>query len=741
MQKTLLIIGAGLMQAPAIKEAKSMGLQIAVTDLSPDAIGMKIADFPLVVSTRDIDGTLRTIRTFHENHPIDGVMTVGTDASRTVAAVANALGLPGIRYEVAERATNKLKMRNRFQECSVPIPRYQSVWSLEEAKSVVESFPLPAVVKPADNMGARGVKRIDTKNDVIAAFYEAKSASVSGEILIEEYIEGRELSVDALVYNDTIHIMGVADRIIEHKPYFVEMGHIMPTSLAGDELQEVVALMKSGIRALGITHGAAKGDIRLAKDGAKIIELAARLSGGFMSAYTFPLSTGVSVIRGAIEIALGTAPSETEYTYKRTCMEGALMAPCGLVNGIRGLDKALKIKGVKELFINHEPGSYVHPPTDNLGKSGNVIITAENREEARERYRQVSETVRFEVGEPPQLTLQQIENEARKKMYPACKVCSVCDGYECAGKMPGMGGVGTASSFKANLGALAKYRLNVRLIHEVKQPVLSASFLQTPLSFPVLCAPMTGTTTNMGGRVSEEEFAEAVVQGCHLAGTIAMVGDGATPDKYKTGLKAIANCSAGGIAIFKPREFNDDIIKRIHAAEDAGAVAVGVDIDSAALLTMALRNQPVGPKSFKDIEQLRKSTNLPFILKGIMNLDDALSAIDAGVDGIVVSNHGGRVLDYMPGAAEVLPSIVELCKGKVSIMVDGGIRTGGDVLKCLAIGADVVAVGRPLAIAAIGGGVYGVKYYLDALKEDLTKAMILTGNPSIASVTRKSILS
>ncbi len=498
------MIGAGMMQTPAIKEAIGMGVQVAVSDVNPDAIGMKIADFPIVVSTRDIDGTLRAVRAFHENHPIDGVITVGTDASRTVSAVANALNLPGIRYEVAERATNKLKMRQRFQECSVPIPQFCSAWSLEDTKKAIKSLPFPLVVKPADNMGARGVKKVCSKNEVIAAFYEAKAASISGEILIEEYVQGREFSIDALVYNDEIFIMGVADRLIDYEPYFVETGHIMPTNLPKEEIQELLDVMKKGIRALGITHGAAKGDIRLCSDGVKVIELAARLSGGFMSAYTFPLSTGVSVIRGAIEIALGQAPSVTEYRYQKTCMEGALLASYGQVNAVKGLDKASKIDGVEELFIHHEPGSYVNPPTDNLGKSGNVIIVASSREEAQKKYEKVKQTVCFDVGEPPSLTMQKIENEARKKMYPACKVCKVCDGYECAGKMPGMGGVGTASSFKANLEALGKYRLNVRVIHEVKQPVLSTSFLNTPLSFPVLCAPMTGTTTNMGGRVSEE---------------------------------------------------------------------------------------------------------------------------------------------------------------------------------------------------------------------------------------------
>ncbi|MBF0273608.1 MAG: alpha-hydroxy-acid oxidizing protein [Nitrospinae bacterium] len=734
--KTILVIAAGLMQVPAIKIAREMGLKVVVTDYNKEAMGMKMADFPLVISTRDIDGTILKVKEFNRNHKIDGVITVGTDASRTVAAVANALGLPGIRFEVAERATNKIKMRQRFKKKNVPIPEFRSIWTLQEAKEAIDEFELPVVIKPSDNMGARGVKKITNKDQLINAFYETKDASISGEIIIEEFVDGRELSIDALVYDGDIHFMGIADRIIECEPYFVETGHIMPTNLAKKELEKVKKVMADGIKALGINHGTAKGDIRFTKKGPVIIELASRLSGGFMSAYTFPLSTDVSVIKGGIEIALGFKPSEVTHEHKRVTMEGAIIAKPGQVISVSGVDKAAKLKGVKEIFIHHEPGSHVEAPTNNMGKSGNIILFGKTRDEVLKTYEKAKKLIKFEIGEPPKLSLEQIRNEARKKMFPACKVCSVCDGYECAGKMPGMGGVGTASSFKSNLEALAKYKLNMRVIHDVKNPTLSSNFFGISLEFPVISAPMTGTVTNMGGQVEEEEFAESVVEGCKLAGTIAMVGDGASPEKYKVGLKAIKKSGGIGIPIFKPREFNEEIIKRIKDAEDIGAVAVGVDIDSAALITMKLKGQPVGPKSIKDLQEIRKSTNLPFILKGIMTKEDALLAIDSGADCIIVSNHGGRVMDYMPGAADILPSIVDLCKGRIKIMVDGGVRTGVDVFKCLAIGADFVSIGRPIAISGIGGGIYGVKYYLDSIKEELRKVMILTGTASIQSITR-----
>jgi isopentenyl diphosphate isomerase/L-lactate dehydrogenase-like FMN-dependent dehydrogenase len=214
-------------------------------------------------------------------------------------------------------------------------------------------------------------------------------------------------------------------------------------------------------------------------------------------------------------------------------------------------------------------------------------------------------------------------------------------------------------------------------------------------------------------------------------GTIGMVGDGASPNKYLIGLEVIKKLGGLGIPIFKPRAYNIDIIKRFKAAEDAGAIAVGIDIDAVSFKTMALKNQLVGPKSIEELRELKSHLSVPFILKGIMNVKSALAAIEAGADAIVVSNHGGRVMDTMPGTAEVLPEIANAVAGRVKILVDGGIREGIDILKMLALGADAVMIGRPICIAAFGAAQKGVEFYLDQKRSELKKAMILTGCPNI----------
>jgi isopentenyl diphosphate isomerase/L-lactate dehydrogenase-like FMN-dependent dehydrogenase len=296
-----------------------------------------------------------------------------------------------------------------------------------------------------------------------------------------------------------------------------------------------------------------------------------------------------------------------------------------------------------------------------------------------------------------------------------------------------MGGAGTGSAFMANLEALANYRLNMRTIHEVKEADLSLELWGGKLSMPILAAPMTGTPYNLGGPISEADFIEEIESGSLMAGTFSMTGDGADPSMYESGLRSGAAHKKTTIAIIKPRE-QKEIIKYIRRAEEAGVLAVGMDIDGAGLVTMAMKGQPVSPKSLKEVMEVIASTRLPFVLKGIMTPDEAELAVEAKAAGIVVSNHGGRVLDFTPGAAEVLPAIAERVKGKLTIFADGGVRTGADVLKLLALGADAVLVGRPLAIGAVGGGREGVSLTLNKMKTELFQAMLLTGTPDVRHV-------
>lgn len=333
------------------------------------------------------------------------------------------------------------------------------------------------------------------------------------------------------------------------------------------------------------------------------------------------------------------------------------------------------------------------------------------------------------------MDLKTLQKKAREKLQGCCRVCPVCDGRACAGEVPGMGGVGTGRGFMANVDALARYRFHMRTIHDVRTPDTSFELWGEKLSIPILAAPMTGTPYNMGGKITEQEFIEEIVTGSLMVGTLSMTGDGADPAMYESGLKSGATHKRKTIAIIKPRA-QGEIIKYIHRAEASGVLAVGMDIDGAGLVTMAMKGQPVSPKTFEEVKEVVSATGLPFILKGIMTPEEAEMAVEAKAAAIVVSNHGGRVLDFTPGTAEVLPKIVDRVRGKITIFADGGVRTGPDVLKLLALGADAVLVGRPLAIGAFGNGREGVALLLNKIKSELVQAMLLTGTADVKKVSK-----
>jgi isopentenyl diphosphate isomerase/L-lactate dehydrogenase-like FMN-dependent dehydrogenase len=334
------------------------------------------------------------------------------------------------------------------------------------------------------------------------------------------------------------------------------------------------------------------------------------------------------------------------------------------------------------------------------------------------------------------MNYKEILKNAKSNLNGSCRVCPVCNGKVCSGEVPGMGGKGTGEAFTVNVEALKKYKLNMRVLHNCSNPDTSIELFGKKMRIPVFAAPVSGTTLNMGGKFTEKEYISWVIEGCHKAEIYPMVGDTAVDSFLITNLEELQKSGGNGIAIIKPWK-NSDVINKIRLAEEAGAYAVGMDIDAAGLITLALHGKPVGPKSVEDIKEIVSSIKLPFILKGIMTPDEAELAAEAGVAAIVVSNHGGRVLDQTPGVADVLPEIAAKVKGRVTILADGGVRNGVDVLKMIALGADAVLIGRPFVSASFGGQTEGVKAYIDTIADDIKATMILTGCDSIAEVNSR----
>ncbi len=381
----IIILGAGIMQIPAIKSAKNMGLISIVFDGNSNAPGKNIPDFFENIDLKDGNAILEKCYAYKKSHNITGVFTAGTDFSYMVAWLSGKLGLKNISYETALKATDKSLMRQAFSAANVSSPLFIITSGSDIEEKQVEKLGYPLVVKPVDSMGARGTVKIFNFPDLKEAIEKAIKFSRIGKVIIEQFLEGPEFSLDAVVKDGNIHVCGVADRHIFFPPYFVEMGHTMPSAFPEEVIDKVITVFCDGIKAIGIDNGAAKGDIKYTGGKAVIGEIAARLSGGYMSGWTFPYSTGFSVIDAALKIAAGKDLGTIKYLYNKTAAERAFISIPGVVDSIcipEYIKNRSKDNTVKELFINVKPGDKVNFPKNNVEKCGNIIAVHEKREEA-----------------------------------------------------------------------------------------------------------------------------------------------------------------------------------------------------------------------------------------------------------------------------------------------------------------------------------------------------------------------
>jgi biotin carboxylase len=398
-----MLLGAGVMQVPGIRIARARGWHVTVVDGNREAMARDMADRFAVVDLKDKEGLLAFARECRADGGLDGIFTAGTDFSSSVAWVAEKMGLPGIPYAAAMRATDKVLMRQAFDAVGAPSPRFAG-WAGEgdPAALLGPRLSFPLVVKPVDNMGARGVLRVDDVEALREACHAAIGLSRSSRVIVEEFMEGPELSLDAVVYKGAVTVCGVADRHICFPPAFVEIGHTMPTDLDTATVRRIEAAFVAGIRAIGIDNGAAKGDLKLTPSGPMIGEIAARLSGGYMSGWTFPYSSGVEVTGAALNVAVGLPPGDMAPRFARTCAERGVISIPGIVDRVEGEEEASAVTGMKDLFLRVKPGDETRFPANNVQKCGNVIAVGETRETAIAAARRgvSSLVIRLRPGDP-----------------------------------------------------------------------------------------------------------------------------------------------------------------------------------------------------------------------------------------------------------------------------------------------------------------------------------------------------
>ena len=706
--KRIIIIGAGLLQVPAIQIAQEMGLHTIVFDYNKDAHGMKIADYPMVVSTRDVDGSVRAARDLSQKMDIHGVITVGTDASTTVAAVANALGLPGNRFEDAYAASNKIRMRERFKKNNVPQPDFFPVWNYEEAMEAYKHLNKPVVVKPADNMGARGVMKVANENDILAAFNRAKSASPSGEVIIEEFMDGPELSIDMLIYNDEIHVTGVADRIIEFPPFFIETGHIMPSALEKEKIEDAVNVMKHGIKALNLKIGAAKGDIKVTKNGAMVGEIAARLSGGFMSAYTYPLSTGVNLIKNAIEIALGNPPSDLKPKWNKVSVEKAFLPGTGIIESIDGVENAKKIEGVKEVFIKTKAGDILVTPTNNLEKAGNIITVGSTRDEAIAIANKAMSAVHFRLTDEKNITIEEIKRIAQEKLASKHDA-----GY----------------IFKVNADektGLSNYCFTPSIIHEEKDVNLATTLFNMHVSQPIIIDTIHNLKEVIDGIIDIREYYEILMDTASNCEVLTILNDFNNDELFELSIRTIKG-NKRGIIMLDANNPQEVLSQRLREAEKNGACAVGIDFSYCYNLNYLNK---VYIKSEKELSKMIKQIDIPVIIKGISSDNDIHNANSSHANSIYFSNNNKYALKGIEKVADTINRVAfnlhNNHKMQITILAESP-RYGADAFKYYTLGANAVCVTEESFIAAISKGRKGLEYVLYSNRLELEKIMKVFG--------------
>lgn len=328
--------------------------------------------------------------------------------------------------------------------------------------------------------------------------------------------------------------------------------------------------------------------------------------------------------------------------------------------------------------------------------------------------------------------------EAKKRIGPNCKVCHECNGLGCGNTMPGPGSKAPGNGAYDNWKAWKKYKLNMDVIAPSTEVDTSLELFGKKLDMPIITGPIGSIKWQYNPGDDVRDFNKAVAEACEKAGVAGAFGDGIQAEVFPDSIRYSAEHGGISMPIFNPYS-DEEIIEKIQFANKFKPFAIGLVIDSAGLPHLRQKNISAGTKTVEQLKTIKSYSESPFVIKGIMTAKSALKAVEAGADAIIVSNHGGRVLPDSPATAEVLPEIVETVKGKTKIIVDGGIRSGIDIFKALALGADAVMICRPVLISWYGAGTEGIEILVKKLKTELADTMYMCGARKLSEISRDMI--
>ena len=378
--KRLLILGAPVFQIPVIEKAHEVGLYVGVVDLNKDAPAINYADEYFCASIKNYNEVIKIAEIFRPN----GIMSGACDTSVvTVAQLCNVLGLPGHSIEAAINSTDKLKMLQAFSENNVNHPKFQVI-SREEINTAEISVGFPAVSKPVDSSGSRGISFIENEKTVIAALLNSADSSQSGNVLVEEYMEGPEVSVEMLVIDGTPYVLQITDKTTTGAPHFIEIGHCQPSTLDKNIQEEIRAIAKQAVLAVGLVNSVAHVEVKVTSEGVKMVELGARLGGDCISSYLIDNSIlGIDMTKAAIKIALGEKNDISQYCFSGdSSVVKFILDEVGEVAEISGINEVASMDGVIKVLCTTKVGDKLSGNSENASRHIYVVARGKTREEA-----------------------------------------------------------------------------------------------------------------------------------------------------------------------------------------------------------------------------------------------------------------------------------------------------------------------------------------------------------------------
>ena len=391
--KRLMIVGASVLQLPAIIKAKEMGLYVGVADYNPRAVGIQYTDEFFNASTMDEDAVLQAAEQFKP----DGIMTLATDMPmRGVSRVSDKMHLHSISYETSFKATDKYEMIKAFKANGVPSPWYFVVDSIDEIRELEGELSYPCIIKPTDNAGSHGVAKVYSFEELLGNYDYSHSCSRKGRVIIEEYLDGPEVSVEVMVVNGDVHILQITDKITTGAPHFVEMGHTQPSQLPIETQEQIRKVAESACKSLGIDKGPAHVEMKVTARGPVMIELGARMGGDNITTHLVPLSTGIDMVGSTIKVALGEEP-DIEPTLQCGSAIRYFDVPCGIIRAIKGIEDAEKIPGVRQITFTKGIGEESTPIECSNDRIGFVIAQGATAKEAIEACEKAMAAIRIEI--------------------------------------------------------------------------------------------------------------------------------------------------------------------------------------------------------------------------------------------------------------------------------------------------------------------------------------------------------